>query len=185
MSDDYLVRYCAPTLAGIKTGSIFSCSYESKDTLLGAVRKLNERLAKRGLCVLPLHLSERRAMIYLFRPECLSRDLSDATAKETLVRCGYDVDSGEKCIAQLVKRLRFQKEFPHEIGLFLGYPPEDVKGFIENKACNCKFAGCWKVYGDEETAKKKFAQYRKCTRLYWAQWAKGKDIERLAVATRT
>ena len=25
-------------------------------------------------------------------------------------------------------------EFPHDIGLFLGYPPEDVLGFITNKA---------------------------------------------------
>ena len=66
--------------------------------------------------------------------------------------------------------------------LFLGYPPEDVCGFMKNKACNCKCVGCWKVYGDEEAAKKKFAQYKKCTQVYSDQWANGTDIERLTVA---
>ena len=53
---------------------------------------------------------------------------------------------------------------------------------MENKACNCKCVGCWKVYGDEEAAKKKFAQYKKCTQVYSDRWAKGTDIERLTVA---
>lgn len=185
MSDDYLVRHCAPTLAGIKTGSMFTCPYESKEIILQAIRGLNQRLAAKGLRILPLRLSEKKALIYLFRPKSLSRDLSDAAARDVLKQHGYDPASCEKCVAQLVKKLRLQEEFPHEIGLFLGYPPEDVCGFIENKACNCKCVGCWKVYGDEEAARKKFAQYKKCTRVYWDQWAKGKEIERLAVATKS
>lgn len=48
------------------------------------------------------------------------------------------------------------KDFPHEIGLFLGYPLEDVQGFIENRAEGYKCVGCWKVYGDEEYAKQEF-----------------------------
>ena len=184
MSDDYLVRNCAPTLAGIKTGNIFSCPYESKETLLDAIRQLNRRLSAKGLRVLPLRLSEEKALIYLFRPQCLSRDLSDSAAKDILRNYGYDLASCEKCVVQLAKRLRLQKDFPHEIGLFLGYPPEDVCGFIENKACHCKCVGCWKVYGDEAAAKKKFEQYKKCTRVYCDQWSKGKEIERLAVAAK-
>ena len=73
-------------------------------------------------------------------------------------------------------------EFPHEVGLFLGYPPEDVEGFIENKARSCKLTGYWKVYSDEEKAKKIFAKYSKCTRVYTEQYADGKTIERLTVA---
>ena len=47
----------------------------------------------------------------------------------------------------------------------------------------CKCTGCWKVYGDEEAAKKKFAQLKNCTRVYRDQWAKGADIERLTVSS--
>ena len=182
MSDDYLIRNCAPTLAGLKTASLFTCPYETQDALLDSVRQINKRLLGKGLRILPLRFSEKKALIYMYRPKMLSADLSNSAAAEILERCGYNTDSCEKCIVKLVQKLRQQEDFPHEIGLFLGYPPEDVCGFMENKACGCKCVGCWKVYGDEAAAQKKFAQYKKCTRVYCDQWAKGKDIERLTVA---
>ena len=182
MSEDYIVRNCAPTLAGIKTGSIFTCPCESKKALHEAVRKLNRKLVPKGLRLLPLRISEKSALIYLYRPRNLSQDLEKETAAALLLKHGYNLSSCEGCIVQLIRRLRQQQDFPHEIGLFLGYPPEDVCGFIENKACGCKCVGCWKVYGDEADARRRFALYKKCTRIYCEQWAKGKKIERLTVA---
>lgn len=180
--DERIVQYCSPTLAGIKTGSLFSCPVSSKEELLSAVRSMNQRLLPKGLRVLPLRYSEKKALIYVFRPKQLSVDLAAPDANQILQQCGYDTARCETCLVQLIHRLRCQKEFPHEIGLFLGYPPEDVCGFIENKANHCKCVGCWKVYGDEVAAKRKFEQYKKCTSVYCDQWAKGKDIERLTVA---
>ena len=81
-----------------------------------------------------------------------------------------------------MKRICECDEFPHEIGLFLGYPPEDVRGFIEEGAAKCKCTGCWKVYGDVERAQKLFAAYKKCTAVYQKQHAQGKSIEQLTVA---
>lgn len=182
MSEDYLVRNCAPTLAGIKTGNMFTCPFDTKDALLDSIRKLNKRLAGKGLRLLPLRFSDRKALIYLYRPAKLRRDLSDAAAEALLQRHGYTTGSCEQCVVQLIRKLRRQEDFPHEIGLFLGYPPEDVCGFMEQGPDCCKCVGCWKVYGNEEAARKKFAQYKKCTRVYCDLWAKGKDIERLTVA---
>ena len=73
-------------------------------------------------------------------------------------------------------------EFPREVGLFLSYPPEDVKGFIDHRASGFKCAGLWKVYGDEEKARSLFAQYKKCTEIYCALWQSGSKLEQLAVA---
>ena len=73
-------------------------------------------------------------------------------------------------------------DFPHEVGLFLSYPPEDVKGFIENRAANAKCTGVWKVYGDERQARQTFAKYKKCTDIYCRSWRAGSSLERLAVA---
>ena len=49
--------------------------------------------------------------------------------------------------------------FPHEIGLLLGYPIEDVVGFIEQKGKNYLYSGYWKVYGEVEKKKEIFRQY--------------------------
>lgn len=182
MSEEHLIRHCAPTLAGLKTGSLFACPAPSPAELQQSIRNLNHRLLSRGLRVIPLRQSHGSALIYVYRPKRLRSDLSREEATRILRQQGYDTSSCVGCIAQLMRRLRCQEAFPHEIGLFLGYPPEDVSGFMENRACGCKCVGCWKVYGDEQAAKKKFAQYKKCTRVYRAQWEKGKDIERLTVA---
>lgn len=184
MPEDFLIRNCAPTLAGLKTGNMFTCPFESKEELLDSVRRMNKRLGSKGLRILPLKFSEKRALIYLYRPAKLRSDLSHETAAALLRRQGYNTGSCEQCVVKLIQKLRQQEEFPHEIGLFLGYPPEDVRGFMECGPACCKCTGCWKVYGDEEAAKKKFSQYKKCTRVYCDQWAKGKDIERLAVKDR-
>ena len=181
MSEDHLIRYCAPTLAGIKTGSLFSCSWTSVEELRKSIRNLNKRLAPKGLRILPLRFSGSKALMYVYRPSGLRQDLSQETAVRLLEDNGYCTGSCENCIAQLAKKLRSSDGFPHEIGLFLGYPPEDVAGFIENNACGCKCAGCWKVYGDVDTAKKRFDQYHKCNPVYQACWENGSSLDRLAV----
>ena len=65
MSDDYLIRNCAPTLAGIKTASLFTCPYETQDALLTDIRQMNKRLTPKGLRILPMRFSEKNALIYL------------------------------------------------------------------------------------------------------------------------
>lgn len=182
MSDELMVKHCAPTLAGMKTGSIFSCSYVNAAELRDNLRRFNRRLGKKGLRVVALRAQNGRALIYVFRPARLSRDLQQATACRLLRERGYGVEMPERCVLQLMKRLDECEDFPHEIGLFLGYPPEDVRGFIENNAAGCKCVGCWKVYGDAEAAQKTFAKYKKCTAVYCAQLAHGRSIERLTVA---
>lgn len=182
MSEDYLIRNCAPTLAGIKTANLFTCPYENKAEIVDAICQLNCKLSKKGLRVLPLRFSGKNALIYLYRPNLLSADLSHAEAVRILHPLGYDCAQSQRCLVQLARKLRDKEDFPHEIGLFLGYPPGDVRGFMENKPHSCKCVGCWKVYTDEAEARRKFDQYRKCTKIYCQQWAKGIDFERLTVA---
>ncbi len=116
----------------------------------------------------------------------LAGDLYDkpvppAEAVRLLEESGYPCHSAGQCVACLIRRLRENDEFPHEIGLFLSYPPEDVRGFIENKACRFKCAGLWKVYGDEERAKELFRQYKRCTDRCCALWRAGSGLAQLAV----
>ncbi len=180
MSEEYLIRHCAPTLAGIKTGNLFTCPYQDRQEVIVSLRAINRKLRLKGLRAVPLRFSQSRALIYLYRPGKLRSDLSQTQAADILKARGYTPCQSERCVAQLRNKLRQQEDFPHEIGLFLGYPPEDVQGFLEDKPCKC--VGCWKVYGDTCAAQKKFAQYRKCTRIYGDCWAKGSNIERLTVA---
>ena len=182
MSDQLIVQHCSPTLAGIKTGSIFTCRFRSRKDLTADLRRLNKRLGSKGLRALPLRIGEHSALIYIYRPVRLQADLACREASELLSRCGYELAGANRCIVNLVSRIREAGDFPHEIGLFLGYPPEDVRGFIDHNAQNFKCVGCWKVYGDEEKAKCLFARYKDCTSCYLNRLRCGNTIEELAVA---
>ena len=182
MSEEMVVRQAAPTLAGIKTGSLFPCPCTEKDVLLREIRAFNRHYLSRGLCLLPLRFTEGKALLYLYRPAALRRDLRGQTAEALLADAGYPCGSCGGCVARLVRRMREGAEFPHEVGLFLSYPPEDVKGFIENHAANAKCTGVWKVYGDEAKAQALFAKFKKCTEIYCALWQTGSKLEQLAVA---
>ena len=182
MSEEMVVRQAAPTLAGIKTGSLFPCPCAEKDVLLGEIRAFNRHYLSRGLCLLPLRFTEGKALLYLYRPAALRRDLRGQTAEALLADAGYPCGSCGGCVARLVRRMREGAEFPHEVGLFLSYPPEDVKGFINHCAGGFKCAGLWKVYGDEEKARSLFEKYRKCTEIYCTLWQSGLKLEQLAVA---
>ena len=182
MSEEILIRQGAPTLAGIKTGSLFPCPCDDREALLTDVRRLNRQLVPKGLCLLPIRFKDGQALLYLYRPSELRKDLKDHLAGMLLAEAGYPDKGSEQCVAYLARRFRSGGEFPHEVGLFLSYPPQDVLGFIENRAVNYKCAGLWKVYGDVEQAQRLFARYRKCTDIYCELWRAGSGIGQLAVA---
>lgn len=182
MFEEMIIFHCSPTLAGMKTGNLFACPYSAKNEITENIRRLNKKLAPKGLRILPVFTFDKRALIYVYRPSRLKEDFSKLPVKVILEEYGYPKNNPNQCITKLIKKLHSEGEFPHEIGLFLGYPAEDVRGFIENKARCCKCSGCWKVYGDPQKAEKLFKKYRKCTNVYFAQWKNGKSIERLTVA---
>ncbi len=184
MPEEAIIRHCAPTLAGIKTGSLFTCPLDNRDALFAALEQLNRQFRKKGLRLLPLRFTQGKALLYLYRPARLRQDLSREISAAVLAARGYDPENCEQCVLQLARKLRCQMEFPHEIGLFLGYPPEDMLGFLEKGPDHCLCTGCWKVYSDVEAARKTFALYKKCTLVYWNRWIQGAGMDRLAVTGR-
>ncbi len=182
MSEEYLVRQAAPTLAGLKTGNLFPCNYEDYEDLKREICALNRLLCKKGLRLIPLRRTSAQALLYLYRPARLRADLSAPEAAAILRREGYGDCREEHCLHELMRRLQRFEEFPHEIGLFLSYPPEDVRGFIEHKGKGSKCGGCWKVYGDERRARELFRKYKACTASYCARKAAGAPVDELAVA---
>ena len=183
MSEELMVREASPTLAGIKTGSLFSCPYSSHEEMMEDIRQINRSMVKKGLCLLPLQFREDRVLLYLFRPASLEHDLTDREAIRILEKAGYEHRGYRRCLTELVRRVKScgPGSFPHEIGLFLSYPPEDVRGFIENHAEGSKLTGCWKVYGDVRAARRRFDAFQRCTAAYRRQLAAGKSVYQLAV----
>lgn len=182
MLDKALVVHCAPTLAGLKTGSLFTALHRPEAPLAEQAAAWDRRLAGKGVRLAVLRRGRQGSLLYVYRPARLAADLARPRVADFLARRGYDGLDASGAVEQLRRRLAAEASFPHEIGLFLGYPLEDVEGFIANSGRNCKCCGCWKVYGDEEQAARCFSRYRKCRAVYLRLWQAGRSVEQLTVA---
>lgn len=153
-----LAFYCAPALSGIKPADLFSRAGSPEET-----EALLRRCAYSGVCLRRLGEVRGRSRILVYRPDRLSAQLAQPSVQAMLGAEGYPVDaSADAMLAHLCRQLARPDHFPHEVGLFLGYPPEDVAGFRANGGKNCLYSGLWKVYSDVEGAKAAFRRCRDC-----------------------
>lgn len=183
MPEQLLINHCSPTLAGLKTGNMFPVSIEPGQDICDELREINRLLREKGVWVIILRKTDKKALLYLYRPDYLDRDLDCPAAREILESKGYICGSAGNCIVRLIRHMSEDNEFPHEVGLFLGYPPEDVRCFMEDSRQGVKCTGCWKAYGNEEEARKTFTKYRRCTDVYRRELSRGRSLLQLTVRT--
>ena len=145
------------------------------------ITAFNRTMRKKGIRIIPLKVNDSYALIYLYRPDMLNKDLKDPVAVSILKRFGYSISSSDKCVVDLVRRLNSSPVFPHEIGLFLGYPPSDVEGFINNPNEGFYETGYWKVYSNVESARLAFRRFKECTEEYDRKLKEGRTLEQLVV----
>lgn len=170
-----LAYHTAPTFMGIKCGSLLTLSVSDYDpdelSRLFSQGSFGRRIAARFI-----RRSADRTLIYVYDKKLLEATLSDSRITNFLSVYGYDkARSIEGCLDTLCERLH-EKDFPHEVGIFLGYPLEDVEGFITNCGQHCKYCGLWKVYGDVERAKALFECYKHCRRQLCTMIENGKQL---------
>ncbi len=176
-----LIEQCSPTLAGIKTASLFMIKVDEK--FFENLQNSREKLREKNVYIKIMKMKNEMALLYVYRKNTLIKDLSQSKVQEILQKREYNLENLDTILEKLASRINSCDEFPHEIGLFLGYPLDDVLGFICNKGKKCAMCGYWKVYGDIETAQKKFTQFEKCQKVYKRLWSEGRrDIIRLTVA---
>ena len=121
-------------------------------------------------------------LVYVYRPTQVAAILQRGDVQDFLQSEGYTPGNAESMLAQLSRRLCCEEDFPHEIGVFLGYPLADVIGFIQNRGKNFTACGYWKVYTDPSAAQKAFDRYKKCERIYARCYYNGTPIRQLTVA---
>lgn len=177
-----IIRHCSPTLAGMKTGNLFSYSFNNYCHLSDQISDFNALLNSRGVYFEILKTNASRVLIYVYRRNHLVADLSCPKVNTFLQNIGYPTNDVESCLAYLSSRIQNSIDFPHEIGLFLSYPFEDVQGFINHQGKNCQHCGCWKVYRNTNDKIKLFNKFEKCTRTYCQRLINGSSLLKLTVA---
>jgi len=150
----HLMLECAEVLAGVKPANLISIS--NRPQLCGRNLyqlwqlhhgEITTRLA--DLNIMVLQTKEKAMLLLCYNKVQLERHLAHAGIRTLLHKSGYDAGaSTDALLEKLCRRIKENDAFPHEIGLFIGYPAKDVAAFMGLVklpfACQC----LWKIYGN-------------------------------------
>lgn len=168
-----IASQCAPVLLGIKASNLITLSGEGISlgkSLLGALPFES----------FPLYEDERQCVLLVYNSARMNGYIRRSDCAGFLRESGYGDLTGNRMLMRLKARFtRYyvgQGEFPHELGIFLEYPPGDVRGFIENKGKNSLVTGYWKVYGNREQAERTFQEYDRARTLMLRGLSQGREL---------
>ncbi len=151
-----LALQCAPVITGVKIANLLIVPSKEE-------KRVGDVLNGTGIEHYRLVQQDKTTTYLLFRRLELAMYLQNSMVEHALVEYGYN-DLSFACVLKTfqeryVSYMKYGNDFPHEMGLILGYPIEDVEGFIKNKGENYLYAGYWKVYQDVEEKKLLFEAY--------------------------
>ena len=174
-----VVTQCAPVLKGVKISNLITMKP-------GGWRKIRAYLKKSRIICIPLYADAEKEVLFLYRYEQLERHLKIREVREFLRSCGYESFEVASVLVRLRRRYQLyagiSKEFPHELGVLLGYPVGDVQGFIDNRGENSLTSRYWKVYQNPKEAEKIFDLYDRVKEQALKEIMCGRTLSHVAVS---
>ena len=173
-----LILQSAPVLKGCKQ----SCMLFLTDRELTGLRK-SVRKASLSMCV--LYSAGSKLLTLLYRKDQMMQCLRVESVRSFLESFGYAADSFTGCLPMLRKRLKqfYEKQtavYPHEVGIFLGYPLCDVWGFWQHGGKEYLHSGYWKVYDNLEETMERFRAFDLAKAEAVDEWFSGRNIDEIA-----
>lgn len=176
-----IVSQCAPFLKGIKAASLLNINREY-------VWEIFREMKDTGISYRLLLAERERCLILFYRKEELEESLNQREVRSLLREYGYVEKDVEGVLSHLLMRMlwysRGEIAFPHEIGVILGYPVQDVREFICRNGQDSLFTGYWKVYHDPLRAQIVFFTYDKAKDSAVNEFLSGKTIQEIAKTGR-
>lgn len=152
----HIAMQCAPVLLGLKMSNILI-------THPGNGPLVFQAFEDSGLLAAPLVCQRERSSFLIYRRSWLEGYVNRKPVAAFLDGLGYGGLSLEGQLRRMAAAYKGymlkSREFPHEMGIFLGYPLKDVEGFMIHKGKNYLYSGYWKVYHNVEQAKAVFKSY--------------------------
>ena len=146
--------------------------------------RISMKLHNTNISLIILCTCKKRHLVMVYRAKELEEHLRSKEVSDYLREFGYRRDDFISNLIRLHQRMNGfynkMKEFPHEVGVFLGYPICDIKGFLENKGERYLHSGYWKIYDNLEETRKKFLSYDEAREIAIDEFLSGRELESIA-----
>ena len=165
--DKVFISCAAPAFCGIKAGNLFSLSARlfNKEKY----EEWKNHFLAFGLKCRAVKISSKKILVLVYNSLWVNEILSSPKVSAYLKSKGYVSSSAEDFISSLFFRIKYFPDFPHEIGILLGYPLQDVIEFEKSQGKNFSFCGIWKCYSESAEALEKArlcqCRFRECSGL--------------------
>jgi hypothetical protein len=147
------------------------------------MEKVKDTFYETAISYYILYMSDRKAVFLIYDREKLLVYLRRKENQRLLRILGYHEYDLISLLMELSRRYQCYMQnirgFPHELGILLGYPIEDVMGFIVNQGQNSLYVGYWKLYGNLEEKLHLFEQFQRAKELMIRLVAQGISIKQL------
>lgn len=162
--ENFLGYLISPVITGIKPSSIINFKNNNRNSYDNWNEFGNLIIARYKLKSIVLKEEKDNILLLIYDEENLKDHINISHNRKFLCSHGYGENLGlYRCIQCLKNRIE-NEEFPHESGIFMGIPLEDVLGFLEEG--NCILKGPWKVYEKKERSKEVFNLYEQSKELF-------------------
>lgn len=184
-SFEHIIGYhCAPVIRGVKIANLVSLPAGSADACHQQIAACNALFNEWGLFFYRLCQCGGRNLLLVYRPKEMEDYLHQPEHEAFLAAHGYKPGEGLTAyLGRLSEHLAKGGDFPHEIGLFLGYPLADIIGFVNNRGAGYHLCGEWKVYSNVGFARQMFDCYEGCRRFCRSELAQGRTLLDLVAYT--
>ena len=152
----FLIESLAPLILGVKPSELLNVSLQeeedwkkfkslflkNKELQIEEIRKLNGRL-----------------QVIFFQRKVLDSVLREKPIQDFLATMSYPQRYSLETYIYLLKQRIITHDFPHEVGVFLGYPLKDVLGFMGLLSLPYQRTQGWRIYGDETISNEVYEKY--------------------------
>ncbi len=101
-------------------------------------------------------------LLLIYHEESMDALLAQKKVAAVLARAGYRAPSDRKLTLDALQEKMTAGGFPHEIGVFLGYPLKDVVGFMGWVQLPFSCQGPWKIFGRPDESLQLAELHRVC-----------------------
>ena len=148
----WVIEILGPVILGSKPAEILNLPSKdkNKESKLNEIKSFFSNCTKLSYEI--INIPDGGIRLVFINKGALSLTLNNKKCLNFLKFVGYPSNYDlDEYLNMLIDKLN-SNDFPHEIGIFLGYPLKDVVGFMgygKYKFCKTRY---WRVYGDESVS---------------------------------
>lgn len=171
--ENFLVYNTSLVIAGVKPAVTITIKKNNKKIYDNWKQFGKDFIENIKLKSIELRESDNSIILMIYDEEIIKKEVLNKDNMKFLINLGYSYEAEIEDYINTLKSRYEKYHCPHELGLFLGIPFEDVKDFMECTTKKCLLCGYWKVYNNSRQAKIIFNQYNKVKEYTMRSMLKG------------